>query len=240
MIIVDHFSRTNGPISSIVRLAAHWSKLWNVRRFLRRSNIEDRRLPLITLGSKFLIFGGLCGDTARKFDAWEDRLIMSDCHVDLGIGNLSFSLLLFGKSLLLNGLDIAIVDVGSSLRISFSSFQCLLSFRMNLPGVCIGISKGTGDLLLQDLLNSRAHDLEEQWLKDTEEHLMIRLLELDVEVLHIDVDFVNLEEVLTITLVCVGCNNLEAEAISTEEDVHNTLVGDGWESLLALDVVGDI
>ena len=69
---------------------------------------------------------------------------------------------------------------------------------------------------------------------------MLRLLELDVHVLHVDGDVVDLEEVALIILVGSLESSLEAKATAAKEDIHDTLVCDGREALLLLDVVAHI
>jgi hypothetical protein len=66
---------------------------------------------------------------------------------------------------------------------------------------------------------------------------MLRLSELDVKVGNVDVDLLDLKEVLAVRLLSCGQLDLEAEAISTKEDVGNASVSDAWEALLSLDIV---
>ncbi|KNB10096.1 hypothetical protein FOXG_20303 [Fusarium oxysporum f. sp. lycopersici 4287] len=69
---------------------------------------------------------------------------------------------------------------------------------------------------------------------------MVRLLDLDLELVEVNIDLLNLEVVLAILLVGGRHLHLEGEAITREDDVSNTSVGDRRETLLALDVEAHI
>lgn len=111
---------------------------------------------------------------------------------------------------------------------------------MNVPEESVALGEGVADLLLNDLLNSRAYDLEEERLEDVEEQLVVGLLELDVQVLDVNSDLIQSDEVLAILLVGGASSNLEVEALAAQNNVHNTSVGDRGETLLLLDVVANI
>src|SRR5699024_6431066 len=85
-----------------------------------------------------------------------------------------------------------------------------------------------------------ADDLEEEGLEGFEEDLVLGLAQLDVHVVDVNRDLIHLHNVLTVFLVGNGGGNLETEALATKEDVHNTLVRDGREALLFLEIVADI
>lgn len=80
------------------------------------------------------------------------------------------------------------------------------------------------DDFLESLLKCWTHELEHEWLEQAKEQLVLGLLELDVKVLHINVNFINLEKVLLVGLVGGGHLDLEAETGSTEEDISDTSV----------------
>lgn len=111
---------------------------------------------------------------------------------------------------------------------------------MDFLGEEVALSEGLADLALDHLLQSRCDHAEQHGLEGVEEQLVVGLLQLDVHVLDAHVNLVQLEEVLLVVLLSGRGSDLDAETITTEEDIHNTTIGDGGEALLLLDVVGDI
>jgi len=88
--------------------------------------------------------------------------------------------------------------------------------------------------------NNWLQELENQGLSNTEQSLVLGLLELDLEVRDVDLASINLEEVCPVLSISLGERELEVEAIATEEDIGNTLISDAWETLLLLDVIVDV
>ena len=111
---------------------------------------------------------------------------------------------------------------------------------MNIVGIGIGLGKRVTDLFLKHLLYDWTHDRQQDRLGNAEEKFVIGLFDLDLQILDVDRNLVHLGEMLTIFLVSSGGSNLEAEAITTKIDVHNTSVGDGWKPLLFFNVIRDI
>jgi len=175
--------------------------------------------------------------------------VLSNSHVDLGVLGLLLDLLLLLLALhdaVLHSRGVALVHVLNVLRVGVALGLSLgaVSLSLDVEEKAVKLVGGVLDLLLQDLLDDRTHDLEKKGLEHVEEELVVALLHLDLKVLNVRLNLGDLEEVgLRVVLAgLVSCLhlNLEAEAGATHEDVHNTLVGDGWEALLALDVVGNI
>ena len=63
---------------------------------------------------------------------------------------------------------------------------------------------------------------------------MLRFLHLDVDVLNVDVHLGNLEKVLAIIRSSSLSSDLEAKALATHEDITDTSILNGRETLLAL------
>lgn len=163
-------------------------------------------------------------------------------HSDIGflISRCGLRFLLLLCRSLLESLDIAVVDVGGLLWVLLGCGGGSFGFLMNL--VCLAVEHVNLilDQLLKDLSNCRLDNGEQEWLEDVEQQLMFRLLQLDVEALHININFIDLEEVLAVALVSSFHGNLECEASASHEDIHDTSILDGWEALLLVDVVADI
>ena len=232
-----------------MRLASDLANLRQTGGFLGGTNREDRALPPLTLGSKLLVLGSLGRDTSGQGDVLEDGVVLSDSHVDLGVAGLLLDLLLLLLALhnaVLHSRGVALVHVlevlgvGVALGLSLRTVCLSLDVEKN----AVELVGGVLDLLLQHLLNNRAHDLEKERLEHVEEKLVVALLHLDLKVLNVRLNLGDLEEV-GLRVVFAGLVSglhldLEAEAGTAHEDVHNTLVGDRGEALLALDVVRDI
>ena len=212
----------------------------DVAGFLCGANSEDRGFPSVALGSKVLVLGGLGRDAARKRDVLEHGIILGHSYVDLDVAGLLLGLLLLCSHLLLVSAEVLVVDVGSILRVSLGRLDGASSILVN--GVCesVGLLERILDLLLDDLLDDRLHDLKKKWLGDTEEKLVVGLLDLDVEVVNLDINIVNNNKVGAILLLGIASIELEAESFTSKDDIHDTLIGDRWEALLLLDVIRNI
>ena len=231
---------SNATRSSLVRLASNLGELGDVGRLLGRADAEDRRLPSVTLLSKLLVLGSFGADAARKSNVLEDRVLLSHGDVDLGLASLLLGLLFVGSSLPLVGTEVLLVDTGCILWVILGRIDGFLSILVDGVGIRVSLDESILDLLLQDLLDDRPHDLEQDRLGEGEQQLVIRLLDLDLKILNHDVNIVDDDKVGAVRLLSVAASNFEAEALATKEDVHDTLVSDGWEALLLLDVVRDI
>jgi hypothetical protein len=139
---------------------------WEVGGLLSRPDAEDRGLPLVALLRQLLVLGGLGGDAARERDVLKDRVILGHGHVDLLILNLSLGLLLLIlgllRLLLVSGEDAA-VEVWN-LILGWARLGFLLgTIGLLLDAEEEGIELGdvVADLLLDNLLDDRTHDLEE-------------------------------------------------------------------------------
>jgi hypothetical protein len=235
-------SVTKTTLSSLVRLAGRVLDARDVGSLASRADAEDRALPLVALGGKVLVLSGLGGDATRKLDVLEDGIVLSHGDVDALVGlNLLLLLLTLGH-LLLEGSEVALVDVLDILGVRVALGLSSGTVSLLLSGIKHGVKllDVVANLLLDNLLEGRAHDLEEERLEEAEEKLVVRLLQLDVQVLNINIDGVDLEEVGLVGLVRGLHSDLEAQTSAAEEDVHDTLVGDAREALLLLDVVGDV
>jgi hypothetical protein len=229
-------------------LASDLANLREAGGLLGRTNRENGALPLLALGSKLLVLGSLGRDASRQRDVLEDGVVLSDGHVDLGILGLLLERLLLLLALheaALGRAGVALVHVLDVLRIGVVlSLSCrTVGFSLDVVEDAIKLVSRVLDLLLQNLLNNRAHNLEEERLEHVEEKLVVALLHLDLQVLDIRLNLGDLEEVgLRMLAGLVGSLHLdlEAKAGATHEDVHDALVGDGRETLLALDVVRDV
>lgn len=232
-------------LGTAMGLAGDLGQLRQAGGLTRRSDGEDRALPLVALGSQLLVFGGLGRDTTGQGDVLEYGVVLSNGNVDLGVlGPLLelFLLLLALHDAVLSRGGVALVHVLEVLRVRVALGLSLGAVSLSLDVVqhAIELVDGVLDLLLKHLLNGRAHNLEQERLEHVEEQLVVALLELDGQVLDVSLDLVDLEEVgLSVLASLVGGLkfNLEAETRASHKDVHHTLVGDGRESLLLLDVV---
>lgn len=225
-----------------MRLAGDGSHLGQVGSLLSRSNAEDGGLPLVTLGGKLLVLSRLGADTAGKGDVLENAVVLGDSHVDLLVGSDLILLLLALGELLLGSGCIALVDVLDVLRVGVLLGLLLGSLGLLVDTIehLIELVNVVANLLLGNLLDSRTHNLKKKRLEDVEQKLVVGLLQLDVHVLDVNVDGVDLEEVLAVSFVCSLHGDLEAQASTTEEDIHDTLISNTGEALLLLDVVADI
>ena len=100
-------------------------------------------------------------------------------------------------------------------------FWAALRLLVDGVGVRVRLGDGVLDLLLQNLLDDRPKDGEHDGREEIEEQLVLRLLELDLEVLDVHDDSFHLEEVLSVARVSRGHLSLEAEALSAHEDVDH-------------------
>lgn len=155
--------------------------------------------------------------------------MLSHGHVDLGVGSNILGLLLALKNLLLGSIDVSLVDVLSLLRVVLSlnewlAAECLYSkfiahllertirLKLDLVGQGVEFMSLVLDDLFQSLLETGTNDPQHQWLEQAKQELVLGLLELDVEVLHINVDLVDLEEILLVTFISSRHLDFEAEA----------------------------
>lgn len=238
-------SSASGSNAGTMWLASNGRNLGKVGSLLGGTNGEDGALPLLALPGKILELGSLGADATSQDNILEKRVVLSDSNIDLLVGNSFLGLLLLLvhlQDLLLSGGEVARVDVLSVLRV-----RIVLELRLGPLGLLvdvvqegIGLDETVVDLLLQDLLQDRTDDLGEKRLDHGEKKLVVGLLELDVEVLDINIHLRDLEEVLRVLLISGLSRNLEAETISTEEDISNTLVLDARETLLPVDVIADV
>ena len=154
-----------------------------------------------------------------------------------GVGYLLLCLLLLCRKLSLVGGEVLLEDALGILWVVLSLFGCALSVLIDTVEVGVHLLKVALDLFLNNLLNHRAHDPQQQRLSNVEQQLVVGLLELDVQVLDADGDIVDSDKMCAILCLSVASGKLEAEAFTSHEDIHDTLVGHGWEALLLLDVV---
>ena len=66
---------------SIMRLARDWSQFGDVRRFTGVTDAKDGRFPFVSFGCKLLELGGFAGNSAGKFDIFEDGIVLGNGHV---------------------------------------------------------------------------------------------------------------------------------------------------------------
>jgi len=232
--------------STVRRLASDLLWLSVVAGWSSRSKTEELVVPGITSGSLLLDFGGLGRDTAWEDNVLEHSFVSGGSDVDLLV-LLDFLGLLLGfvaapDELVFGGFGVALINV-----LDVTWVWVLLGLLLSLlcllvDGKSEGVELGEviADLLLESLEDDWLQELENQRLSNTEESLVPGLLELDLEVRDVDLASVNLEEVGTILSISLGERKLEVEAITTEENVSNTLISDTWEALLPLDVIVDV
>lgn len=232
---------TRGSTSS---LALNLRGGGDIAALLGVADREDGALPLLALLGKLLVLGSLGADTTWKVDVGEDAVLLGHGDVDLlvlrGLRSLLLGLLLVVKSTLLGSIVEALVEVGLLLGVGLSGLASGVSVLLDLVQSAVKLVGLVLDGLLNSLLEGRAEDLEQERLGNLEEKLVLGLLEVDVQGLKVNVDLVNLEEVLTVLLGGSGDLHAEREAITRQQDVGNTSVGDGGEAALALDVEADI
>lgn len=213
-------------LTSIMGLASDLGSSGNIGALLGRADREDGGLPSLTLLGKLLVLSGLGADTARKVDVGEDAVLLGDSDVDLLVLGLLLGLLLALHSLGLSGAVVAAVDVGSVLRVALGLILGAVGLLLDLEDKGVHLVALVLDGLLNSLLQRRSDDLEHDGLEEVEEELVLGLLELDVEGLDVDVNLLNLEVVLAIRLVGAANLHLEGEAVTGQEDVENTSIGD--------------
>jgi len=232
--------------STVRRLASDLLWLSVVAGWLSRSEAEELVMPGITSSSLVLDFGGLGRDTAVKDNVLEHGLVGGGSDVDLLVllDVLGFPLGFVAAldELAFGGFGVALIHVLDVAWVWVSLGLLLSLFCLLVDGKSKGVELGevVADLLLESLENDWLQELENQGLSNTEESLVPGLLELDLEVRDVDLASVNLEEVGTILSIGLGERKLEVEAITTEENVGNTLISDAWEAFLPLDVVVDV
>lgn len=229
--------------TSTVRLAGDGRRLGDVRGLGGVAEAEDRRLPALTLLREISVLGGLGGDAAGQLDLRELRVAQGGGGLDLGVAlrGLFLGLLALVRQLLAADIHVAGIDAGLVLGVVLlGELLGLLGFVVHVAGEVVGGDEGLADLLFEDLLESWTDDLEEEGLEGLEEDLVFGLAQLDVHVVDVDGDLVHLHDVLAVFLVGNGGSDLETEALAAKEDVHNTLVRDGREALLLLEIVADI
>ena len=210
-------------------LPSNLSNLWEVGGLVCRANLEDWGLPLLALLSQILVFSSFGGNSSLKVNVLELRKRVACC--DGNVGLLIFSLLLCLLLLLLTGSEVFLGSVEVSLegslrvlRIVLGVLLCLLDVKVDIVSDAIQLVDIILDLLGDHLLKNWTHDTEKQRLHESEEQLVLGLLEFDAHVLDVDGHVIDLEEVVLITLVGSLKGSLETEAASTKEDVHDTLV----------------
>lgn len=233
----------NAALGNAVRLAGDGTGLGDVRRGRGRAEAEDGRFPLVALGGELLVLRGLGRDASGQGDVGEDRVVLGDGHVDLlvlgGLLELLRLALPLGH-LALRSLSIAVVDIGRLFRIVLHLALGLVGLELDLVEEAVGLVNVVLDGLFDGLLQGGTDDLEHERLGERKEELVLRLLQLNVEVLDVHVNLVDLEKVLLVLVVGRRHFNLEAETAAAKEDVGDTRVRDGGETLLLLDVKGHI
>lgn len=232
---------TGDAVGSGVRLAGNRGLRREVGRRGRVADAEDGRLPAFALGSQLGVLGGLVRDTTGQLDLGEDRVTVGQDGLDLGVAlDSSLGLLGLGLGAGADRVDVAGEDAGGVLRFLAGSLLSTLSLGVNVMGESIAVDEGLADLALNHLLKGGANDTVQHRLEGVEEELMAGLLELDVHALDVHGHLVKLDEMLLITLLGGGGSNLEAEALASKNNVHDTSVSDRREALLLLDVVADV
>jgi len=228
--------------STVRRLASDLLWLSIVAGWPSGSETKEVVVPGITSGSLLLHVGSLGGDTA-----WEDNVLEHGLVSGSGNINLLVLLDLLGlvtalDELAFGGFGVALIHVLNVIWVWVTLGLLLCLFCLLVDGESKGVELGEGvaDLLLKCLENNWLQELENQGLSKTEQSLVLGLLELDLEVRDVDLASINLEEVGSVLSISLGERELEVEAITTEENVGNTLISDAWEALLLLDVVVDI
>lgn len=149
-------------------------------------------------------------------------------------------LLFLCRKLSLIGRQILLEDAIGVFGIVLRFFGCALNILVDIIQISVHFFKVVFDLFLDRLLDHRSHDSQEKGFGNVEQQLVVGLLEFNVQVLDADSNVVNGHEMSTVLWLGVASCELEAETLTTKEDVHDTLVSDRWETLLLLDVVGDI
>lgn len=223
-----------------VSLALDLGSSRDVGALLSRTDEEDRALPLVTLAGKLLVLGSLGADASGKVDVGEDAILLCHSNVGLLVGSHLLGLLLLLRELLLSRSVVAVVDVGSVLRVVLGLSSGALGLLLDLVAKLVKLVALVLDGLLNSLLQRSSNNLEHDGLQNREEQLVVGLLDLDLNLGKVNVDLLNLEVVLTVLLLSGGDLHLKGEAVAREDDVSNTSVGERGEALLALDVEADV
>jgi len=224
-----------------MRLACDRVWLRKGRRFLRRADAENWRLPFVALGREFFVLGRLGRDTTGKLDLREDGVV-------LGKGNIGFlicdirRLLLGLREAVLRGSNVPLVNILHmfGIWVVLGVDLGLLSLEVDFVENTVELASFVFDLLLQGFLNAWTESLEKDRLCKSKEDLMVGSLHLNTDVLNVDINLGDFEEVLAITCVSSLSSNLEAETLATHEDIADANVLDGKEALLAIHVESDI
>lgn len=239
-LVLEIILRTRTKRRNVMRLPGDLGRSRNVSALLGGANGEDGALPSLALPGKLLVLGSLGADATRQVDVGEEAILLGDSHVDLLVLGLGLGLLLALDGLALGSVVVALVDIGSVLRVTLGLVLGSVGLLLDLVPESIKLVALVLDGLLNSLLKGRSKNLEHQGLEEAEEELVLGLLDLDVQTLDINVNLLNLEEVLGVLLVGGGDLHLEGETVSGKENVNDTGVSERREALLPLDVVADI
>ena len=191
--VADVLGAADAGFSHVVRFAGHLGSVLDIGSGGGRAKLEDGGLPVVALESELLVFCGFRRDAAWKVDVGEDRVLLGDGHVDLRLASPIRSLLcllLALQKLLLDGLHIAVVNIGRIFGILDDLLLSTINFLLDLVGVSIKLVDLILDGFLGGLLESWAESLQQNWLSKSEQELVLGLCELDAEILD-----VNLEEI---------------------------------------------
>ena len=92
--VADVLWTTNTTACDRVLLTSDIWSLGNIGGRRSRTQLEDRRVPSVTLLAKLLVLGSLGRDTTWQLDVGEDRVVLGHGNVHLLIGGNSLCLLL--------------------------------------------------------------------------------------------------------------------------------------------------
>ena len=120
------------------------------------------------------------------------------------------------------------------------SFLGLEIFLLNKPHLFIHLIESSTDLDFRSLSDSRFDDTHQQGLEDVEQSLILGFLEDNFHIVDLDFDSVDFEDAIAILGLSRSESNIERQSVTTDENVHDTSISEGWESLFLVDPVRDI
>ena len=121
------------------------------------------------MSSKFLVLSSLGGNATRKPDVGEQRVVLGNGDVDRLVRSDLITLLLALRQLLLGSVEVTLVDVADLVWVVLGLLSGTVSLLLDGVSETIELLNLVSKLLLNDLGDDGAHDLQEKRLHKSEE-----------------------------------------------------------------------